>query len=238
MMMETPPPPVGMDTEHEAPPPLDVPSSQSQPELEPAASTSPLQESQVLDPEPESGPMLYLSESLQESPEEADPTPHSEQKQLETEPVPDPDPVLEPAAGPSKPKRDRLSRLKELGLDPPPVAKLCPDDGAFVQLEAPQTNPGEFCSGSRTGPFVRNLPVSLCSPSPGVEALRRRYLRHLHAPVRPAAERSIQLTVIRKDSAPSGQEELRAESLTVTLKEGREESGPTKPGLIQHLKHL
>lgn len=44
---------------------------------------------------------------------------------------------------PTKPKKDKLTRLKELGLDPPPIAKLCPDDGAFVQLDPPQLNPGE-----------------------------------------------------------------------------------------------
>lgn len=43
----------------------------------------------------------------------------------------------------AKPRKDKLARLKELGLDPPPVAKLCPDDGAFIQLEPPQLNPGE-----------------------------------------------------------------------------------------------
>lgn len=54
------------------------------------------------------------------------------------------DPVAaEPSAQQlTKPKKDRLARLKKLGLDPPPVAKLCPDDGAFVQLELPQPNPG------------------------------------------------------------------------------------------------
>lgn len=43
-----------------------------------------------------------------------------------------------------KPRKDKLARLRELGLDPPPVAKLCADDGAFVQLELPQENPGEI----------------------------------------------------------------------------------------------
>lgn len=43
-----------------------------------------------------------------------------------------------------KPRKDKLARLRELGLDPPPVAKLCADDGAFVQLEPPQENPGEI----------------------------------------------------------------------------------------------
>lgn len=35
---------------------------------------------------------------------------------------------------------------------------------------------------------------------------------------------------MRKDSAPSGQEELRSETLTVTVKDGAEEPVPAKPG--------
>lgn len=42
-----------------------------------------------------------------------------------------------------KPKKDKLARLRELGLEPPPVAKLCADEGAFIQLEPQQANPGE-----------------------------------------------------------------------------------------------
>lgn len=52
--------------------------------------------------------------------------------------------ATEPSAQqPTKPKKDKLAILKKLGLEPPPVAKLCPDDGAFVELEPPQLNPGE-----------------------------------------------------------------------------------------------
>ncbi|XP_037548762.1 claspin [Nematolebias whitei] len=211
VMMETPPP-VTMDAEQEAPPPLDLSSNQIQPLLEPAATSSPQQENQGSDPdpEPESSPMLYLSESLQESlgAEVAASTPDHSQTSAGSEvhqPEPLCEPVPEPSAGPTKPRRDKLARLKELGLDPPPVAKLCPDDGAFVQLEPPQTNPG-------------------------VEALKRRYLRHVHAPVRPASERIVQLTVVRKDSASSGREELCAESISITIKEDAGEPGATKPG--------
>lgn len=41
----------------------------------------------------------------------------------------------------------------------------------------------------------------------------------------------MQLNIVRKDSAPSGQEELRAESITVTVKDGAEEPSATKPGV-------
>lgn len=41
----------------------------------------------------------------------------------------------------------------------------------------------------------------------------------------------MQLSIIRKDSAPSGQEELRTESFTVTVKDRAEEPVSTKPGM-------
>ncbi|MED6258272.1 hypothetical protein ATANTOWER_005090 [Ataeniobius toweri] len=233
-MLQTPSAPPDVDTptqpstEQDAPPSIDLSSNQIQSLPEPAATLSPQQENlhaeaaEGPEPEPESGPLLLLSESLQESlgadaVEEPVPacgaeTPavHSEQNQAavasevqQTEPQPDP--VSESASEPTKPKKDKLARLKELGLDPPPVAKLCPDDGPFVQLEPPHCNPG-------------------------VEALKERYLRHIHGPVRPPVERTMHLTIIRKDSAPSGQEELHTESVTVTVKDGAEEPVATKPG--------
>ncbi|XP_067352224.1 claspin isoform X1 [Channa argus] len=253
-MLETstaPPPPVNPSSElqqpsveQESPPSLDLSSTQIQPLSHPTATSSPQQESvsqareatASLDPDQESGPMLCLSESLQESvtaeaaltlasetvedtttPREQ--TQIAEKSELETlQKEPMSRAVVEPAAAQSgifdpepsvqqqtKPKKDKLTRLKELGLDPPPVVKLCPDDGAFVQLEPPQLNPG-------------------------VEALKVRYLRHVQAPVRPQGERTMQLNIVRKDNTPSGKEELHSESVTVTVKEGADEPVPTKPG--------
>lgn len=46
------------------------------------------------------------------------------------------------AQQPPEPKKDRLAMLRKLGLNPPPVAKLRPDDGSFVKLEPPPLNPG------------------------------------------------------------------------------------------------
>ncbi|KAF5889381.1 claspin isoform X2 [Clarias magur] len=104
-----------------------------------------------------------------------------------------------------KPKKDKLARLRELGLEPPPVAKLCADEGAFIQLEPQQANPG-------------------------LEALKERFLRHIQSAPRPKGERSINVNVVRKDSTSSGQEELHAESITVTVNEEEEEATRTKPG--------
>ncbi|XP_071356864.1 claspin isoform X2 [Trachinotus anak] len=259
VMLETPsappPPPVNPpsepqqpSTEQDSSPSLDLSSTQIQPLPHPAATSSPQQESlnqareatASLDSNQESGPMLYLSESLQESAtadgvmksasdseEETSAGPLEQshaavisdsevlQKEAASGALVKPEVAQcentdSAAAEPSvqqttKPKKDKLTRLKELGLDPPPVAKLCPDDGAFVQLEPPQLNPG-------------------------VVALRERYLRHVQAPAKPQGERTMQLNIIRKDSTPSGQEELHTESVTVTVKEGADEPVPTKPG--------
>ncbi|CAK6977409.1 claspin [Scomber scombrus] len=264
MMLETLPAPASLpenrpsepqhpstETEQDSPPSLDLSSTQIQPLLEPAATSSPQQESLSQPREAtegpenadqESGPMLYLSESLHESvPTDAvvnsasgsgDEASAAPLEQSQTAAMSDTDteaqqeeapslasfepPALQfesadPAAKepsvqqPTKPKKDKLARLKKLGLDPPPVVKLCADEGAFVQLELPQLNRG-------------------------VEALKERYLRHVQAPVRPQPERTMQLNIVRKDSTPSGQEELLTESVTVTVKEGAEEPAVTKPG--------
>lgn len=65
----------------------------------------------------------------------------------------------------------------------------------------------------------------------GLEALKARYLRHIKAPAPRRGEHTVQLSIIRKDSTPTGQEELRSESFTVTVKDGAEEPGATKPGM-------
>lgn len=192
MMLETPsapPPPLTNPSSDPLPLPmeqdsslaLDLSSTQVQPIPHPAATSSPQQDSlsqdrettASLDPDQESGPLLYLSESLQEelttvgaerpacdSGEEISVAP-LEQSQTTGTSNPDtrqkesvPGSVVEPlnadpgAAEPSakqlaKPKKDKLAILRKLGLDPPPVAKLCPDGGAFIQLDPPQLNPGE-----------------------------------------------------------------------------------------------
>lgn len=104
-----------------------------------------------------------------------------------------------------KPRKDKLARLRELGLDPPPVVKLSADEGAFVQLEAPQENQA-------------------------LKALQERFMKHFQPAPRPKRERTLQLNVVRKDSSSSGQEELHSESITITVKEGEDEPANVKPG--------
>lgn len=164
-------PPVNPDapqpsTEQGSPPPLDPSSTQSQPQSHPAAASSPQKETAdhqdgggtgSLDLREESGPLLYLSESLHESltsDEAARPDSDSgceASKQTDAAGTCDFD-KQQPAGGAEpepvsaqhhlEPRGDRLARLRKLGLDPPPVAKLHPDDGAFVKLEPPQLHPG------------------------------------------------------------------------------------------------
>lgn len=78
----------------------------------------------------------------------------------------------------------------------------------------------------------RELPhVLLLSLQLGLEALKARYLRHIKAPPPTRGEHTVQLSIIRKDSTPTGQEELRTESFTVTVKDRAEEPAATKPGM-------
>ncbi|CAL8365691.1 unnamed protein product [Arctogadus glacialis] len=248
-------------SDQDPPPALDLGSSQhSRPYLIPPPPSSPQQESlsqgpteapSTLPQDQDSGPMLFLSESLQESPTTDSQDPEALPSELDraeggrgaqtgphqTPASPGPQPqraealpgAKEPAIAPRsdacvgvgdgagvlsasqapalklKPKKDRLARLRELGMDPPPVPKLCADNGLFVDLEPP-------------------------APNPGVEALKERYLRHMKPVLRPQGESSVQLNIVRKGSAPSGQEELQSESITVTIKEGSEDPKAAKPG--------
>lgn len=168
---------VQLSTEQDSTPSLDL-STQIQSISHPAATSSPQKEtadhqdadgttSQDLREEP----LLYLSESLQESltcnevaRQESDSGSEANKQTKaagkccfdiqEQEPlqVAEAEPVGALAAAepspqqPLKLKKDKLAMLKKLGLDPPPVVKLRPDDGAFVKLEPPQLKPGKWCS--------------------------------------------------------------------------------------------
>lgn len=72
----------------------------------------------------------------------------------------------------------------------------------------------------------------------GLEALKERFLRHVQPVPRSKGERSLQVNVVRKDSSASGQEELHAESITVTVNEEEEEPSHTKPGILWRMLGL
>lgn len=179
------PPPVNaetdaaqLSTEQDSTPPLDLSSTQIQSISHPAATSSPQKEkpdhqegcgTTSLDLGEESGPSLYLSESLQESltinevarPESDSGCEANKQtkaagksdfdiREQEASQVAEVEPVVAlaaaaelPAQQPLEVRKEKLAMLKKLGLDPPPVVKLRPDDGAFVKLEPPKLNPGK-----------------------------------------------------------------------------------------------
>ncbi|XP_041089839.1 claspin [Polyodon spathula] len=108
---------------------------------------------------------------------------------------------------PSKPCRSsRLEKLRQLGLDPPPQPRLCADEGAFVNLDPPAVNTE-------------------------LEALKLRFLKHGQPPAKPRGPLTLQLNVVRKEASSDGKQELRADTVSVTLSgEPAEELGCTKPG--------
>ncbi|KAK6474368.1 claspin, partial [Huso huso] len=128
---------------------------------------------------------------------------------VETEAAPsNPQPSESPLRlPPSKPCRSsRLEKLRKLGLDPPPQPRLCADEGAFVNLDPPAVNTE-------------------------LEALKLRFLKHSQPPAKPRGSRTLQLSVVRKEACADGKQELRADTVSVTLSgEPVEEPGCTKPG--------
>ncbi|KAJ0003637.1 hypothetical protein NQD34_008735 [Periophthalmus magnuspinnatus] len=159
--------------------------------------------------------MLFLSESLQEDVKTAEEEANESQNNaISISLVGEREVLMEACVEEGKkdetvevkPKKDKLTRLRELGLEPPPVVKLCPDEGAFVHLDPPQ-------------------------PNSGVELLKSRYLRHVKAPVQPKKECPLQVNIVRKEIRASGKEELLSETVTVTVKEAEEKPTPSKPGV-------
>lgn len=139
-------------------PPPEAPQSStdqvSAPDPSSSQTSSPQRDGDGLE---DSGPLLYLSESQQE-PLPGDPG----ESDLPQEPEPGP-----AEEQPLRPRKETLAMLRKLGLDPPPVVRLRPDDGAFVKLEAPRLRPGE--RGRRGRPALAALVLgSLPLPLPQV----------------------------------------------------------------------
>ncbi|XP_039596261.1 claspin isoform X3 [Polypterus senegalus] len=106
----------------------------------------------------------------------------------------------------SKSLRNKLEKLKQLGVAPPPTPRLCADDGAFVNLDVSSVNPD-------------------------LEALKERFLRHVQPTVKARADSTIQLSVVRKEVGPDGKEELKADTVSVNLTgESGLMTGHSKPG--------
>ncbi|KAK7899241.1 hypothetical protein WMY93_020094 [Mugilogobius chulae] len=103
-------------------------------------------------------------------------------------------------------------RLRELGLEPPPVAKLCPDEGALCSSIHLNQTQAQHEVQHRFG------------------VVKARYLRHVKAPTQPQKERPLQVSIVKKETSSTGKQELQTETLTVTVKEGEEKPTPSKTG--------
>lgn len=146
-----------LSTEQGCPPSLDLSSTQIQAITNPAATSSPQKETAA---HQDGGgtvapPLLSYSASLWgsfTSDEVAKPDTGSgfQDKQTDAagksdsgqEPAGEAEVDPVPAQQPLELRKDKLALLRKLGLDPPPVVKLRSDEGAFVQLEPAQLNPG------------------------------------------------------------------------------------------------
>ncbi|XP_051892360.1 claspin [Pristis pectinata] len=110
------------------------------------------------------------------------------------------------AASMNKQRKSKLDKLRVLGVDLTLKPRLCADEGAFVNLEEPKVNKE-------------------------LQALKERFLKHGIKSAKQNQERHVELNIIRKAITAEGKEELKADSVTVTLgKNEVEEFVPTKPG--------
>ncbi|XP_074832479.1 claspin [Carettochelys insculpta] len=120
------------------------------------------------------------------------------------ESVPPVVPVVE--IQPEKVKKSKLDKLRELGVDLSIKPRLCSDNDSFIILDEPESNKE-------------------------LEALQARFLKHiLHTP-KSKTERTVNLSIIRKETTAEGKEELKAAVVPVTLAaENLDDTVLTKPG--------
>ncbi|XP_072103082.1 claspin [Mobula birostris] len=113
----------------------------------------------------------------------------------------------------NKQRKSKLDKLRVLGVDLTLKPRLCADEGAFVNLEEPKVNKE-------------------------LQALKERFLKHGIKSAKQNQERRVELNIVRKAITAEGKEELKADSVTVTLgKKEVEEFVPMKPGeKLQALK--
>lgn len=117
------------------------------------------------------------------------------------------------AASMNKHRKSKLDKLRVLGVDLTLKPHLCADEGAFVNLEEPKVNKE-------------------------LQALKERFLKHGVKSAKQNQERRAELNIIRKAITAEGKEELKTDSVTVTVgKKEVEHFVPTKPGeKLQALK--
>uniref|UniRef100_A0A452HQR5 Uncharacterized protein n=1 Tax=Gopherus agassizii TaxID=38772 RepID=A0A452HQR5_9SAUR len=107
---------------------------------------------------------------------------------------------------PEKVRKSKLDKLRELGVDLSIKPRLCSDSDSFIILDEPESNKE-------------------------LEALKARFLKHTLHTAKLKTERTVNLSIIRKETTAEGKEELKAAVVPVTLaSENLDDTVHAKPG--------
>ncbi|NXL93334.1 CLSPN protein, partial [Alectura lathami] len=105
-----------------------------------------------------------------------------------------------------KARKSKLDKLRELGIDLTIKPRICSGSESFINLDESDSNKE-------------------------LEALKARFLKHTLQTSKSKVERTINMSIIRKETTPEGKEELKADVVPAVLAaEGLDEAVHTKPG--------
>ncbi|KAM9116745.1 claspin isoform 2-T2 [Pangshura tecta] len=103
-------------------------------------------------------------------------------------------------------RKSKLDKLRELGVDLSIKPRLCSDSDSFIILDEPESNKE-------------------------LEALKARFLKHTLHTAKLKTERTVNLSIIRKETTAEGKEELKTAVVPVTLApENLDDTVHAKPG--------
>ncbi|XP_054658714.1 claspin [Grus americana] len=116
-------------------------------------------------------------------------------------------------AQPEKARKSKLDKLRELGIDLSIKPRICSGNESFINLDESDSNKE-------------------------LEALKARFLKHTLRTSKSKVERTVNMSIIRKETTSEGKEELKADVVPAVLAaEGLDEGVHTKPGeKLQALK--
>ncbi|NWH28489.1 CLSPN protein, partial [Grus americana] len=114
---------------------------------------------------------------------------------------------------PEKARKSKLDKLRELGIDLSIKPRICSGNESFINLDESDSNKE-------------------------LEALKARFLKHTLRTSKSKVERTVNMSIIRKETTSEGKEELKADVVPAVLAaEGLDEGVHTKPGeKLQALK--
>ncbi|NXJ77275.1 CLSPN protein, partial [Trogon melanurus] len=107
---------------------------------------------------------------------------------------------------PEKARKSKLDKLRELGVDLTIKPRICSGNESFINLDESDSNKE-------------------------LEALKARFLKHTLRTSKSKVERTVNMSIIRKETTSEGKEELKADVVPAVLAaESPDESLHTKPG--------